>query len=109
MLETPDLMRKSPNGLSLAPQIIRVVANHYGLQVEDLTGVEKWAHFVRARHIAMFFMRDLLGYSLVKIARCLKRADHTTVLGGLRRLETAMQKDPALAAEVARIRAKLER
>jgi len=62
-----------------------VVAQHFGLTVDDLLGQERYKTTAYARHIVSFLAREQLGMSYPEIAR-VSRRDHTSVLSGVRKI-----------------------
>ena len=49
------------------------------------------ANIKNARQVAMYLMRNELGLSLPKIASELGMKDHTTVINGIKRVESEMK------------------
>lgn len=70
-----------------AQRILRAVAIAHGLTVRDLTGPRRHKNLVRARHHAMWEIKQNTGLSLPQIGRLLGGRDHTTVIHGLRQYE----------------------
>ncbi len=61
-------------------KIKEVVAQHFGLTVEDLSSPSREKRFMYPRQIAMYLMRDLLGMSFKLIGEEFGGKDHTTVM-----------------------------
>lgn len=68
-----------------AKTIVRQVAAEHGLTLEELTGPSSVKPISRARHEAMWRLRQETKLSAMQIARALGRTDHTTALWGIRR------------------------
>lgn len=83
-----------------ADQIISMVADTFGLAVEDLTGPHRDDHSVTARGAAMLLIRQAGEVSFPRIGLLFGRRDHTTVMHSIRRLQARMAEDSALAATV---------
>jgi chromosomal replication initiator protein len=66
--------------------VITVVADHFGLTVEELCGHGRSQGLVRARHIAMYLCRELTGLSWNGIGALFDHRDHTTVMSAHRRI-----------------------
>jgi chromosomal replication initiator protein len=65
--------------ISQEPQkILSVVATTFGLQLSDLKGSSRKKALVRARHIAIYLIRENTELSLPEIGRIMGR-DHTTI------------------------------
>ena len=60
--------------------IQEIVANHFGIQVDDLCSKKRTAHITMARHMAMYLSRMLLDGPLTKIGQAFGGRDHTTVI-----------------------------
>ncbi len=69
--------------------IINVVAGAFGYSPQILKSHRREARLVRARWVAMYAMRHLLGYSYPHIARELGLKDHTTVMYGIAKIESS--------------------
>ncbi|HEV2426905.1 MAG TPA: chromosomal replication initiator protein DnaA [Acidimicrobiales bacterium] len=81
--------------------ILSVVAEFYGLTVEDVRGAKRLRPLVRARHIAMYLIRDLLdNYSYPMIARIFDGRNHTTVISGVEKIKEQMAANGELLAQV---------
>lgn len=88
--------------------IQKVVAQHFGLKVSDLTSPKREKKLVLPRHIAMFLTKELLGTALSEIAENFHRGDHTTVQHAIRKVTTLMTSDESTRASVRELRRKLE-
>jgi chromosomal replication initiator protein len=83
---------------SLSPNsIIRSVARYYRLPVSRLTGPSRRLSLVRARGVAIYLIRTLLGTSFKQIGSYVGRRDHTTVLHAYRKAELLLQRDATIA------------
>lgn len=67
--------------------IRNAVAVHYRVNPQELIGRSRIAKTVRARHVAMYLCREILGESLGKIGREFKR-DHSSVVHATQRIES---------------------
>jgi hypothetical protein len=83
------------------------VARHHDMTVADLVGPSRRRAAVNARCIAMYLARHLTAASFYTIGRVCGGRDHTTVMHGVRVVERRLTRDPACAAEVARLAAGL--
>lgn len=71
-------------------RIAKEVADRHGLTLDDLVGPLRDQKRSRARHEAMYIIRNSTNYSLPRIASLFGDRDHTTVLHGLRRHKERM-------------------
>jgi chromosomal replication initiator protein len=72
-------------------EILEHTAAYFSLSVGDLLSKSRSRPLTQARHIAMYLMRECTGLSLVKIGELFGGRDHTTVLHGIKKIETEMQ------------------
>jgi chromosomal replication initiator protein len=73
-----------------------VVAQRFGLTVEDLAGSSRSQRTVYARQIAMFLCRELTDASLPRIGSAFGGRDHTTVLYASTKIPRLMRFDPVV-------------
>jgi chromosomal replication initiator protein len=83
-------------------------ARYFGVEPRELTCALRDAEYVRPRHIAMFLMRRLSGYSYPAIGRHFGWRDHTTVLYAVRKIDRLYDNDPVIHSAVNDIWAKLD-
>ena len=74
--------------------IIRVVADHFNMSVDDLRSTRRDTKYLYPRNIAIYLCRELTSDSLKTIADKLNRKDHTTAMNSIKKLETSIRKDP---------------
>lgn len=77
--------------LPIEHRIIQEVAFAHDVQVRDMLGPWREKKIVRARHEAMSRLRHETDMSLPAIARILNRADHTTVMHGIRKHQERLE------------------
>lgn len=88
--------------------ILSVVAEFYGLSVDDVRGAKRLRPLVRARHIAMYLIRDLLdNYSYPMIARIFDGRNHTTVISGVEKIKEQMTSNGELLSQVNQLKRQL--
>jgi chromosomal replication initiator protein len=73
-----------------APNIMAVVAEYFGVTIEDLCGPGKTKHLAQARQIAMYLCRELTDLSLPRIGQIFGGRDHTTVMHADRKIRKEM-------------------
>ena len=76
---------QAPGGPGMGHKIARAVAKYHNLSFQQLISASRFKEFVRARHHAMYEMRENTELSLPAIGRVLGHRDHTTVLHGVRK------------------------
>ncbi len=80
--------------------IINVVAEHFGVKPEDITSKKRNSEFVQPRHVVMYLCRKLTDTSLVNIARILGKKDHTTVINGVEKITSEMERNEELKNKI---------
>lgn len=86
--------------------ILNRAADFFGVPLTDLTGRSRSAKIALPRQIVMYVMREEIGASLPQIGQILGR-DHTTVMHGIERVTTEMERDASLAQAVNEFRNRL--
>ena len=95
-----DLIRPHEPRRVKIEDIQRVVARQYNVSRQDLLSSRRTANVVRPRQIAMYLAKALTLRSLPEIGRRFGGRDHTTVLHAVRKIESMVGKDSALADEI---------
>jgi chromosomal replication initiator protein len=85
-------------------ELLTLVSAHFGVTEQLLIGPSRSSSIVQARHVAMFLLREDLGYSLAEIGRFLGNRDHTTVLHGCSKVISSIEEDTRLADAIGCIR-----
>ena len=81
-------------------RIVRATASRHGLTAGDLIGPKRTRSMVHVRNLAMYLARRLTGRSLDAIGAAFGGRDHTTVMRGIRSVETRRQTDAAFAGDL---------
>lgn len=81
-------------------RIVRATASRHGLTSGDLIGPKRTRSMVHVRNLAMYLARRLTGRSLDWIGEVFGGRDHTTVMRGIRSVETRRQADAAFAGDI---------
>ncbi len=88
--------------------ILAVVSEFYGLSVEDVRGAKRLRPLVRARHVAMYLIRDLLdNYSYPMIARIFDGRNHTTVISGVEKIREQIAVNGEMLAQINQLKRRL--
>jgi chromosomal replication initiator protein len=106
--ELRDLVRPVELKRVRIEEIQRIVARHYNVSRSDLLSSRRTANVVRPRQIAMYLAKTLTLRSLPEIGRRFGGRDHTTVLHAVRKIESLIGTDTALAAEIESLKSQLQ-
>jgi len=94
----------SPRNVNLSmDNVIRVVAEHFGLTPNDLKGKKRTQNIVYARQLAMFIGRKMTDYSTTEIGQDFGGRDHTTVMHSINKIEGNLLTDPGLESTIENI------
>lgn len=81
-------------------QIVRTVAEFYGVSVLDLVSGRRDAKVMRPRQVTYYLCKTLTTRSFPAIGRAIGRRDHTTPMSGVKKMERLIPIDLELADEV---------
>ena len=85
-------------------QIILKVAKYFQIEIADLKGKSREQSLVLARQIAMFILREDSQMNLTTIGLLFGGRDHTTVLHGIRKIQTDAATNQNLRRDLLAIR-----
>lgn len=91
---------KANSGKGSLPKIAKVVARQSQVKMSDLLGPSRRQTVVRARGIAFYLARTMLGLSFDEIGNYFGRRDHTTVLHSWHKTIERLETDVRLRHEV---------
>jgi chromosomal replication initiation ATPase DnaA len=100
-------VQEHPSTRSRFGKIIDLVAAEFEVLREAIISERRDAEPALARHVVMALAQRQLAYSLPRIGRLIGR-DHTTVLHGIRRIDALCKADPAFAARLDVLAARIE-
>ena len=83
-----------------AKVILRVTAEMFGFDVDELTGQSRRRPLVTARQVAMYVFRELTDFSYPMIGREFGGRDHTTVIHAVEKIGKQMQESRAIYDQV---------
>ena len=101
-------IRESQNKMS-EQKVISVVADYYGLTPSQITGKNRSAQFVWARHVCMYLMRSLMDIPYKQIGDSLGGRDHATVISGVQKVENSLESDGLAKQAIEELKAKLSK
>ena len=88
-------------------QVVERVAKYYQLSVKEMCGKSRVAHIKTARQVAMFLLSKELKLSTNKIAAEVGVKDHTTVMHGVKKIESDLKLNFTLRDQIEEIKEKL--
>lgn len=87
--------------------IIEIIAEHFGVNADDITSKKRNSEFVQPRQIAMYLIRELTETSLLNISKLLGKKDHTTVIHGVNKITEEIKSSDELKNKIDIIRRKI--
>lgn len=88
-------------------EVIRKVADVFGVAMERMLGRERTREVALPRQIAMYLLREEANISLPQIGDTLGGRDHTTVMYGCDKIADLLERDDRLRRKVIEIREQL--
>jgi chromosomal replication initiator protein len=85
-------------------EILEKVADSFGVTVGQMKSSSRTAAIALPRQIAMYLIRDILNYPLERVARALKRTDHTTVIHAVDKVGKLVTNDHLLRTQIVGIK-----
>ena len=91
-----DLLTKENKPIT-GPEILKVVAAHYGLKVSDMKSKSNARTIAFPRQVAMFMCKELTDLSYPEIGRLFNDKHHSTVMYSVDKIDQLRQDDTDLA------------
>lgn len=88
-------------------EIVRRVADNFGISVDSMTGRDRSRQIALPRQIAMYLLREEANISLPQIGEVLGGRDHTTVMYGCDKIADMLERDDRLRRQVIEIKEQL--
>lgn len=87
--------------------VLDAAISFYGVKLSDLQAKKKTRSIARPRQVVMYLARKHTRHSLEEIGGYLGGRDHTTVMHGASKIAELRDADPAFAAELQRLEARI--
>jgi len=85
--------------------VIKTIADFYHIKQTVIRGKQRVKSIVRARHVAMYLMKEELQMPYMEIGRWFSNRDHTSAMHALRKITLNVTQDSELQQEVSSVRA----
>jgi chromosomal replication initiator protein len=102
--ETVNKLLTSMTSKQDIKQLLRTVADYFGIPAEELTNKKRDKKTSLARHIAIYLLREGYNCSLSEIGKELGGRNHATILHGYERIASALSTNQHLCDQIAEIR-----
>lgn len=106
LLEVKTLIKNNirPKKTVAIKDIVKIVADQYGLSEDVIYEKTRRKEIVRARQVAMYLLREDFNISYPLIGQKLGDRDHTTVIHSHLKIKGDLKTDPSLLQEIEKIR-----
>jgi len=95
-----DIISPINNKEVTADFIIKIVAEHFNVTVDDIVSKKRNSEFVEPRQVVMYLCNTMTNNSLTTIAKILNKKDHTTIIHGIRKIEDEMKVNEELKNKI---------
>lgn len=102
-----DILRASERKLTI-DEIMKKVCEYYNIRMTDMVSPRRSRSIARPRQMAMYLAKKLTPRSYPEIGRKFGGRDHTTILHGVRKIETLITTDSQIAEDAVILQRKLE-
>jgi chromosomal replication initiator protein len=102
-----DVLKLDAKAPATVSGIQSLVAEHFGISIEDLTSPKRTAEITQARHIAMYLCREVANLGYQSVALAFKKKDHTTVLHAYNKISRDIKSNASIREVVENIKSKL--
>jgi chromosomal replication initiator protein len=87
--------------------LLRTVADHFSLSVEELMNKKRDRKTTLARHVVIYLMREGYNCSLTEIGKELGGRNHATILHGYEKIANELSINPNLSNQITEIKEKI--
>lgn len=87
--------------------IIKTVANHYRMKQSAVRGKRRSKELVKARHVAMYLLRNELQIPLEEIGQWFSGRDHSSVIHAVKKIEQDLIVDQSMQQDVSAMKMSL--
>lgn len=89
----------------ISPQlIISSVASYFGITVDDLKGDKRNKKIAYPRQLSMYLIREMTNTKLDDIGDILGGKDHTTIMYGVKKIESSISENPTMEDDINKIK-----
>lgn len=87
--------------------IIKIVSEHFGVTINDLTSKKKNQEIVYPRQMCMYLCRTLTDVALTLIGKKLGNRDHTTVIHGYDKIQKEIDENEKVRNDIEILKKKI--
>jgi chromosomal replication initiator protein len=102
-----DILISDTKAKATIGSIQSVVAENFGMSVDDLLSSKRTAEVAWARQVAMYLCRERTDSSLQQIGKAFRKKDHTTVIHAYKKVSVMIKSESGIKEIVDNIKSKL--
>ncbi|MGE3609500.1 MAG: DnaA/Hda family protein [Bacteriovoracaceae bacterium] len=102
LADIPELNLVSETFQKGIKDVLEIVANNFFLRVEDLHSPIRKKELALARHVAMYVMKEKMGFNVMRIAEIFSK-DHSTVIYGVERIQNEVKSNSEMKLKLHQI------
>jgi chromosomal replication initiator protein len=99
-----ESMDATPRRKPSIPTVLAAVARYFDIPPDALTGQKRDKLTVKARHVAVYLLREESACSYTVIGKALGDRDHSSIIRGYAKVESEIESNAALRRDVLDIR-----
>jgi len=99
-----ESMDATPRRKPSIPTVISAVARYFDIPPDAMTGQKRDKLTVKARHVAVYLLREESACSYTMIGKALGDRDHSSIIRGYAKVESEIESNTALRRDVLDIR-----
>lgn len=92
-----DIISPDEKRIITPDYIISVVADHFNVSKEDISGAKRNSKIVLPRQIVMYLCREMIDIPLKSIGKFLGDRDHTTIMHGIEKIEDSIKSSESMS------------
>jgi len=89
-----NMISTAKDGSITVETIQKVIADKFGISVNDIKGKSRSQNVVIPRHYAIYIAKELTDYSLTELGNEFGGRDHTTIMNSINKIEEQKKTDP---------------
>ena len=105
--EQLQIQRKFEKRVHSIDDLARLIADYYRIALGDIKGKSRKKEVVLARHLSMYLAHKTLKKTLEEIGLYFENRDNSTVIHGIKKLQSILKDNPKLHEEIVEIESHL--
>ena len=102
-----DIISPNEKKIITPDYIINTVAEHFDITPDDIKGDKRSSKIAHPRQIAMYLCREMTGMNLQRIGEYMGGKDHTTIMYGIRKIESQIKSSDSIKNTIQLLKKKI--